>query len=62
MLLELNLVIYAVVHVRFFNFKLCPGAINLAVRTCFKLQFFIQYIKVENEQKLVHPSFEFQES
>lgn len=53
-LLEPNLDIYAVVPVRFFHFKLCPGAINSAVRTCFKLQFSIQYVKVENQQKLLH--------
>lgn len=54
MLLELNFNIYAVFHVRFFHLKLCPGAINSAVRTCLKLRFLIQYVKVENQQKLVH--------
>lgn len=62
MLLELNLDIYAVNPVRCCHFKLYPGAINSAVRTCFKLQLLMQYVKVENQQKLVHQVSDFQEA
>lgn len=54
MLWEFNLDVDAVVYIRVFHFKLCPGAINSAVRTCFKLQFLMQYSKMENHQKLFH--------
>lgn len=48
----------------YFHYTLCPGAIYLVVRNCFKLQsfdfiFFNTVCQGENQQKLVHQVLSF---